>query len=91
MRTENLPEIVVESQFLAELKAVLRDDETVEHFVEEAVRRAVQIRRSEEAFRARGEAAWQEYQRTGKSFPLDDVLTELRAMTAMRRKQLGDE
>ncbi len=91
MKNELLPEILVDSTFRAALEAVLRDGETVEQFVEAAVRRAVDIRLEQTDFSARGEDAWQDYRRTGVSHPVDSVLAELRAMTANRRKQVGDE
>ncbi len=88
MKTETLPEILVNSQFRAELDAVLRQGETVEQFVEAAVRRAVEVRLAQNDFLARGEAAWLDYQRTGLGYHIDDVMAELRAMTANRRAKV---
>ena len=88
MKTETLPEIRVDAQFRADLDAVLRDGETVEQFVEAAVRRAIEIRLAQNDFVARGEAAWLDYQRTGVGHPIDDVMAELRALTASRRAKL---
>jgi len=89
MKTGVLPDLLVEPQLLADVTAVLHDGETVSEFVESAIRRTIERRRSLAEFNARGEAAWQEYQRTGQSHSLDEVLTELRAMTARRHKQIG--
>ncbi len=91
MKTEFLPEIQVDSTFRAALEAVLHEGETVEQFVESAVRHAVETRRVQQDFVARGEAAWQDYLRTGVSHPVESVFAELAAMTAKRRKQLGGE
>lgn len=55
----------VEPEFRNELEAVLGETETISAFVEQAVRGAVNYRRTQAGFLARGEQAWQEYQRTG--------------------------
>lgn len=89
MRTALLPQVRVEPQLRADLEAVLREGETLSEFVEASVRRAVEFRRVQADFYARGEAASQEYQRTGESYSVDEVLAELRTMTAARRQQLG--
>lgn len=83
------PKGPVEAQLLADVEAVLRDGETVLEFIESAVQDAIAMRRCLEDFRVRGEAAWQEYQRTGVSRAVDDVLAELRAMTERRGNPLG--
>lgn len=83
------PEALVEVQLLADVEAVLRDGETVQQFIEAAVREAIAMRRCLADFHARGEVAWQKYQRTGDSHSVDEVLAELCAMTELRRKQIG--
>ncbi|GAA0757234.1 hypothetical protein LRH25_18310 [Ideonella azotifigens] len=89
MKTSILPQVRVEPQLRADLESVLREGETLSEFVEASVRKAVDFRRVQDDFYARGEASWQDYQRTGEAYPVDDVLAELRAMTDARRKQLG--
>ena len=66
----------------------LREGETLSGFVEASVRGAVEYRRVQDAFQARGEAAWQAYQRDGVSRSANDVLAELQARLDRRRKQL---
>jgi hypothetical protein len=69
---------------------VLRVDESLQDFAESAIRSAVAARhRSEDAFNARGDASWAEYQQSGVSFPVEAVLDEMRALTERRRQQLG--
>ena len=55
------------------------------------MRRAVERRRVQAAFYARGEAAWQEYLRTGVATPAEHVLAELQSRLDARRKQLRGE
>ena len=68
MKTASLPSIRVEPELRTQLEAVLSKDETLTEFVDDAVRRAVERRRVEAEFHARGEAAWQEFKRTGVSY-----------------------
>lgn len=85
MKSAVIPEIRVEPALLAELKAGLRDGETLAGFVEAAVRRAVEYRRVETEFHARGDASWADCQRTGEAHSVTDVLARLRQMTAASR------
>lgn len=89
MKSAILPQVRVEPQLRADVESVLAKGESLSEFVEEAVRRAVEYRRVQDDFHARGEASWQEYQRTGEAYPAEEVLEELRALTDARRKQLG--
>lgn len=82
------PGAPVGAQLLADVEAVLRDGETAPEFIESAVQDAIATRRCLTDFHARGEAAWQEYQRTGASHAVDEVLAELRAMTDRRKNAL---
>lgn len=67
---------------------MLRTGETVSDFIEAAVRHQVQARMTDAAFQQHGEAAWQDYLRTGQAHPVDDVLAEMRVMTEKRRAAL---
>jgi hypothetical protein len=88
MKTAALPSIRVEPALREQLEAVLGEHETLSEFVEGAVRRAVEFRRVQAEFLARGEAAWQDHFRTGAAIPAEDVLEKLEARLAERRKQL---
>jgi len=90
MKSAVIPQIRVEPELRAQLEAVLRQDESLSSFVEASVRSAVEFRRVQDDFHARGEAAWQEFLRTGESVPADQVLAKLQTKLDARRKQLGE-
>lgn len=89
MKTAVIPQVRVEPELRAELEAVLKQGETLSEFIEASVRSAVEFRRIQTRFHQRGEAAWQEYQRTGESRSADEVLAKLQAKLNARRKRLG--
>jgi hypothetical protein len=89
MKSSSLPSIRVEPQLREELEAVLGESETVTEFVEDAVRSAVERRRAEAEFLARGEAAWQAYVSSGLAVPAEDVLAKVQDRLEARRKQLA--
>ena len=88
MKTAVLPQVRVAPELREQLEEVLREGETLSGFVEASVRGAVEYRRVQDAFQARGESAWHAYQRDGVSRSADDVLAELQARLDKRRKQL---
>lgn len=88
MKTAILPQVRVGPQLRAELESVLREGESLSEFIETTVRSAVEFRRMQAEFHARGEAAWRRYQRTGESYPASQIVDELRDMLEARRRQL---
>ncbi|WP_177239527.1 YlcI/YnfO family protein [Variovorax sp. PDC80] len=88
MKSCTLPAVRVEPELRAELEAVLGAEETISTFVADAVRRAVDFRRVQTEFYARGEAAWQEYLRTGVSHPAAEVFDRMQARIDARRREL---
>lgn len=88
MKSSVIPQVRVKPELRAELDAVLGEGETLSEFVESAVRRAVEHRRVEQAFHARGDASWQAYSRTGKAVPAEQVLGKMQRRLDARRKQL---
>ncbi len=88
MKTAILPQVRVEPELRAAAESVLREGESLSTFVEATVRSAIEYRHAQAAFHARGEAAWQEFQRTGKSLPANQVVGELREMLDDKRRQL---
>ncbi|MDP9973505.1 hypothetical protein J2W39_004764 [Variovorax paradoxus] len=88
MKSCTLPAVRVEPELRAELEAVLGEEETISTFVADAVRRAVDFRRVQTDFHARGEAAWQDYLRTGVSHPVDEVFDRVQARIDARRREL---
>ena len=89
MKTAIIPQVRVEPELRADLESVLHPGETLSEFVETTVRNAVEYRRTQAAFHARGEAAWQEYQRTGAAVPAAQITQELRELLERKRKQLS--
>lgn len=89
MKSAVLPQVRVEPEWRTELEAVLRQGEALSEFVETSVRYAVEFRRLQNDFHARGEAAWAELQHTGASTPADEVVAGLRAKVDARRRQLA--
>ncbi len=88
MKSAVIPQVRVEPELRAELEAVLEQGETLSEFVEASVRNAVEFRRAQRRFHARGQAAWEQYQRTAVSVSADDVLGKLQTKLNARRKQL---
>ena len=88
MKTAVIPQVRVEPELRADLESVLGKGETLSEFVESSVRKAVEYRRIQAEFQARGEAAWQGYLRTGVSYSAAEVVGELREMLEARRRQL---
>jgi predicted transcriptional regulator len=89
MKSAVIPQVRVEPTLRAELDAVLAENETLSEFVEEAVRRAVEHRRVQTDFLARGEAAWQSFRATGQAATADEVLATLQAKLDKRRAKLA--
>ena len=79
MDTNVIPQISIEPEVLAQLESMLREGETVTSFVEAAVRSAVERRRVQREFDARAQAALEDYERTGVSVPVENVLKRLQA------------
>lgn len=89
MKTSSLPAVPVEPALRAELEAALAEGESMDEFIEGAVRERVRQRRElHAAFVARGLASLEEARRTGVYHKAEDVLNELKDMLedARRRK-----
>jgi Arc/MetJ-type ribon-helix-helix transcriptional regulator len=89
MKSAFLPQVRVAPELRAELEAALRPGETLSEFVEASVRDALAYRQVQAEFHTRGEAAWQAYRKSGVSHSADEMVAELRAMTAKKRRQLA--
>jgi len=88
MKSSVIPQVRVELELREKLDAVLREHETLSEFVTDAVRRAVEQRRVETDFQARGEAAWARFQQDGAAAPADEVIERLQRKLDAKRKQL---
>ncbi len=88
MKTALIPQVRVEPELRDELESVLREGESLSEFVEASVRGALEFRRVETSFHARGEAAWQSFERTGAAVPAEEVFDKLQSKLDERRAQL---
>lgn len=91
MKTATLPAVRITPELKHELQAVLGDAETVSAFVEQAVRGAVNFRRTQMEFLARGEQAWHQYQQLGQSRPADAVFDDIQQRIDARRHALNTQ
>ncbi len=85
MKKATIPSLRVSEEFREAAESVLREGETLSAFVEESLRRQIEIRRTQDEFIARGLASRDEARRTGLYFSADDVHAELRAMLAAKK------
>ncbi len=88
MKSATLPAVRIEPELRDELEAVLNETETISAFVEQAVRSAVNYRRTQAEFLARGEQAWQAYRHTGQSRPAGEVFDRIQHRIDARREEL---
>ena len=88
MKSATLPAVRIEPELRQELEAVLSETETISAFVEQAIRGAVNYRRTQAEFLARGEQAWQDYQQTGQSRPAAEVFDRIQNRIEARRREL---
>jgi Arc/MetJ-type ribon-helix-helix transcriptional regulator len=77
MKTATIPSVRVEPELRIEVESLLGDGETVSEFVETSVREAVQRRRDQSEFIARGLRSLEEARRTGEYVDADAVLKKL--------------
>jgi hypothetical protein len=84
MKTALLPATRIDPSFRRQLEAALDDGETLSAFVEEAVRRHVQVRESQRAFIARGLAAERSADRKDDWLDATDVLKEVETLVFQR-------
>lgn len=88
MKTATLPSVPVDPELLQALDAVLNEGETLAAFVETAVRLAVERRRVQAAFIARGLRSREEARQTGEYIEAEVVLDELQRKLAAARPRL---
>ncbi|MDD2720581.1 MAG: prevent-host-death protein [Gallionella sp.] len=89
MKSATMPALRVQPELRQAAEEILRPGETLSAFVEEAVRRNVALRRSQQEFIARGLASRDQARRTGVYFPADEVLQELDDMLAAAKLKAG--
>jgi uncharacterized protein (DUF1778 family) len=88
-KSASLPQVRVDPILREQVEAAaLANGETISDFVESAVRRALDHRALQAEFFARGQVASEHFVQSGISHSTEDVMQELRQMTAKRRSQL---
>jgi len=89
MKTATIPSVRVESEFRAEVEAVLADGETLSQFVEASIRAGVERRRAQAEFIARGMRARETARRTGDYVDARVVLDGLQRKLDAARAQFA--
>ncbi|WP_332305730.1 YlcI/YnfO family protein [Rhizobium sp. GR12] len=87
MKTATIPSLRVTADFREAAESVLKDGETLSSFIEDSVRRQVEIRKSQAEFIARGLASLEEAERTGVYYTSEEVLAELRGMLEAKKAE----
>lgn len=82
MKTATMPALRVEPELRQAAEQMLRPGETLSAFVEDALRRNVEFRRTQQEFIARGLASRDAAKKSGVYFSSDEVLAELDAIIA---------
>lgn len=77
MKTATLPAIRVEPQLRSEVESLLGSGETLSEFVEKSVRAAVERRRHQSEFIARGLRSLEAVRRSGDCVDADEVVAGL--------------
>lgn len=77
MKTSTIPSVRVEPELRSEVESLLGEGETVSQFVEASVRAAVQRRRDQAEFVARGLRSLDDARRTGVYVDADVVVRKL--------------
>lgn len=88
MKTATFPSLRVDADLRAAAESVLQDGETLSSLIETAVREAIERRRTQSEFLARGLQASEQARRTGLYHPAEAVHRELQKRLDARRKQV---
>ena len=73
MKTATIPSLRVDPELRAAAESVLKEGESLSAFVEDSLRRQVDIRRSQAEFIARGLKGLEEAERTGVFYTTHDI------------------
>lgn len=79
MKTATMPALRVHPELRQTAEEILRPGETLSGFVEDALRRNVELRRAQQAFIERGLASRVAARQSGKYVPVGQVLKKLAA------------
>ncbi|MFZ3019738.1 MAG: YlcI/YnfO family protein [Gallionella sp.] len=89
MKTATMPALRVRPELRQAAEEILRPGETLSAFVEDSLRRNVELRRAQQEFIARGLASRDAAKKSGVYFSLEEVLQELDDMLASAKKKAG--
>ncbi|AYD00060.1 YlcI/YnfO family protein [Neorhizobium sp. NCHU2750] len=89
-KTATIPSLRVEPELRAAAESVLERGETLSAFVENALKKQVQYRKTQAEFIARGLASLAEAEKTGVYYTSDEVLGELKEMLEAKRAKKHD-
>ena len=89
MKTATIPSLRVDPELRQAAEALLKEGETLSGFVEEAVRRNVEYRRTQQAFIERGLAARQAARESGEYVAASAVLDKLTIRVGQARNKRG--
>ena len=87
MKTATMPALRVEPELRQAAEEMLRPGETLSAFVEDSLRRNVELRRTQQEFIVRGLASRDEAKKTGVYFSAGEVLQELDDILASTKKK----
>ncbi|OGT00086.1 MAG: prevent-host-death protein [Gallionellales bacterium RIFCSPLOWO2_02_60_31] len=87
MKTATMPALRVQPELRQAAEEILRPGETLSAFVEDSLRRNVELRRAQQEFIARGLASRDAARKSGVYFSAEEVLQELDGMLADARKK----
>ena len=88
MKTATFPSLRIEPELRAAAESVLREGETLSSLIETAMREAIQRRRVQAEFLARGLRSAEDARRTGVYHPAGEVHAEMQRRLDARRKQV---
>lgn len=88
MKTSTFPSLRVEPELREAAESVLRDGESLTGLIETSVREAIQRRRAQQEFIARGLLSRDEADRTGIDHTAESVHAELQRRLDTRRKSV---
>lgn len=89
MKQAMLPPVRVPEDLRAAAENVLAEGETLSSFIQESVKRAIELRKVQASFNAKADASLERFRRTGRSVRASDVVEVLQGKLDRRRAELG--
>lgn len=91
MKTATMPALRVEPELRQAAEEILRPGETLSAFVEESLRRNVELRRAQQEFIARGLASRDAARESGEYVAAEEVLGKLSAKLKQAQSKLASK